>query len=1036
MKMKKNLIILIVAVFMGGVFYVAPAFTQSDVAFADDLVKYKVTFHVRGGRDQSDPAFKTQYVVSGDYATRPTKDPVKARRTFAFWATPTEDFEFVFTERPITENTYLQARYWMSFNLSTYDVVKDEENTGSGGTVAMNGGNPTAGSDDPVRVLDHNNATFTAIPKEGYVFRGWWINGEKYSEEKTITLQPGTKAFGADCKVQARFDYWDVKFEMNGGKPQEKTQKVSDGGKATKPASDPTKEDFNFSGWYEDAELTKPFDFDGTNITEDTTIYAKWGCNIVASMRVEGEGSNYGQVRVNDQPWSTTSSSEVVDIGDEVTLTAEPLSGYKFDHWKKALDEEVSRDPIYKFDADGWAVYVAVFKPAWHVTYDANGGTTTNEDRYVDYGSTITLPGRETFSRPGYRCVPEYNIKTGDEVKSESAGEPITITGDTIIQAQWLESEYTVDVEIAEDCEGQGKIGIDTPVASDTEITGRSLKAGTAHVICASPADEYAFDYWDYKIIAGPREGETGTSDEEELTIDAGTYSDEDRIEFTAHFTEGVKHSISVTPPENGAIDVDEEEAYKNKLIEITLGPDVYYRLKGDSLKVIGERGQEYGVRGAGNKRTFRMPDENVTVSCEFELIPITSIEPIDPQTIDEGDDVVVPVTIDPDTADPRVTWTSSDESIATVTGSLNEVTVEGKKAGEVTVTGVSYIDPTKTVSFDVTVVHRHSFTHVPPKEATCTETGISREYWTCDRGDNACGKSYIDSKGKEEIDPSTLTIPALGHDYSSEVPGTAKEATCMEPGKEADMDCTRCDSTQTGKEIPPLGHKWDAGKVTKKPTATATGIKTFTCTRCKATRTEVIPKLNKKVLVAKGIASGSKAVNISWNNVSADRYVIYLSKCNVGKKKYKYKKVKTVSGKTLKWKKTKLAKKTSYRFYVVAQKKSGGSYKNISKSLAGHFITGNVRGKYTTPKKLTINKTAVTLKKGKSFTIKGKVTKVKAGKKLETSHAKTFRYISNNPSIASVSAKGKITAKGKGTCTIYVQTINGIWKTIKVKVR
>ena len=37
--------------------------------------------------------------------------------------------------------------------------------------------------------------------------------------------------------------------------------------------------------------------------------------------------------------------------------------------------------------------------------------------------------------------------------------------------------------------------------------------------------------------------------------------------------------------------------------------------------------------------------------------------------------------------------------------------------------------------------------------------------------------------------------------------------------------------------------HDWDEGKVTKEPTTTATGIKTFTCTACKATRTEVIPK-------------------------------------------------------------------------------------------------------------------------------------------------------------------------------------------------
>ena len=38
------------------------------------------------------------------------------------------------------------------------------------------------------------------------------------------------------------------------------------------------------------------------------------------------------------------------------------------------------------------------------------------------------------------------------------------------------------------------------------------------------------------------------------------------------------------------------------------------------------------------------------------------------------------------------------------------------------------------------------------------------------------------------------------------------------------------------------LGHAWDSGKMTKQPTATETGIRTYTCTRCSVTKTETIP--------------------------------------------------------------------------------------------------------------------------------------------------------------------------------------------------
>ena len=119
----------------------------------------------------------------------------------------------------------------------------------------------------------------------------------------------------------------------------------------------------------------------------------------------------------------------------------------------------------------------------------------------------------------------------------------------------------------------------------------------------------------------------------------------------------------------------------------------------------------------------------------------------------------------------------------------------------------------------------------------------------------------------------------------------------------------------------------------------------------------------------------------------------------------------------------------------MVAQKKSGGSYKNIVKSNEGHFFTGNERGKYTNPKSLNLNKTSLVIGNGKTAAIKGSVTKVKKSKILATNHAARLRFISNNTDVATVDAKGSVTARSKGACLVYVQTINGIWKTVKVTV-
>lgn len=42
---------------------------------------------------------------------------------------------------------------------------------------------------------------------------------------------------------------------------------------------------------------------------------------------------------------------------------------------------------------------------------------------------------------------------------------------------------------------------------------------------------------------------------------------------------------------------------------------------------------------------------------------------------------------------------------------------------------------------------------------------------------------------------------------------------------------------------VAPCEHAWDEGKVTKEATTTEEGEKTYTCTKCQATKTEVLPK-------------------------------------------------------------------------------------------------------------------------------------------------------------------------------------------------
>lgn len=224
----------------------------------------------------------------------------------------------------------------------------------------------------------------------------------------------------------------------------------------------------------------------------------------------------------------------------------------------------------------------------------------------------------------------------------------------------------------------------------------------------------------------------------------------------------------------------------------------------------------------------------------------------------------------------------------------------------------------------------------------------------------------------------------------------------------------------------------WDEGVLTRPATETEEGIMTFTCKICGKTKTEAIPKLapKLKVFAAKAVAKGKRAVKISWNKADgAERYVIYGARC--GKK---LKKIKTVKASKQSYTKKSLKARKNYKFRVVAQKMVDGKWTTIAKANTAHVIVGGSNKKYTNPKSLKVKPAKMTLSVGKSKSVKSVIRKVKGGKAL-LKHAKRLRYTSSNPAVATVSAKGKVEAVGTGSCTIYVQAVNGIWKTVSVTV-
>ena len=91
-----------------------------------------------------------------------------------------------------------------------------------------------------------------------------------FKDEDLTERFDGTGITG-DMTVYAKWQYaWEIKFNTNGGDPIEPMYAVN----TLKNIPEGTWLGYRFDGWFKDEELTE--EFDGTNITEDIEVFAKW----------------------------------------------------------------------------------------------------------------------------------------------------------------------------------------------------------------------------------------------------------------------------------------------------------------------------------------------------------------------------------------------------------------------------------------------------------------------------------------------------------------------------------------------------------------------------------------------------------------------------------------------------------------------------------------------------------------------------------------------------------------------------------------
>lgn len=207
---------------------------------------------------------------------------------------------------------------------------------------------------------------------------------------------------------------------------------------------------------------------------------------------------------------------------------------------------------------------------------------------------------------------------------------------------------------------------------------------------------------------------------------------------------------------------------------------------------------------------------------------------------------------------------------------------------------------------------------------------------------------------------------------------------------------------------------------------------------------TETLTKLKPSAPEASGtliarMTAGKTNLTISWNSIQgAAGYDIFFTPCKHHDKNLDCKKVKTIKGnKICKWTESGLNKGTPYKAYVKAYVMENDKKSYVGTSPMIYIYTDNGTKIYTNAKSVSVNKSKLTLEKGRSSKIEASVTKMKKKKELmPESYAPTLRYMTSDSRIATVSSDGDISAKGKGSCDIYVYAHNGVSEQIKVTVK
>lgn len=225
-----------------------------------------------------------------------------------------------------------------------------------------------------------------------------------------------------------------ITFDPNNGDNSSRQEVYwkKEGAPLIAPIPKPTKEGYTFAGWYYD---NKKWDFETDKARYTMTLKAQWEANTY-TVTVENDGNG-----------TASADPASAKMGDEVTLTAMPKSGYHFKEWKVVSGDVKIEDNKFTMPAEHVTVKAIFERNAsssgggggggttyYTLTFETNGGDSIQAIRAAR-GKTLDLSAY-TPMRDGYDFGGWYADKDLTQRITE-----IKLSGSKTVYADWKKRE-------------------------------------------------------------------------------------------------------------------------------------------------------------------------------------------------------------------------------------------------------------------------------------------------------------------------------------------------------------------------------------------------------------------------------------------------------------------------------------------------------------------------------------------------------------------------------------------------------------------